>query len=118
MTNYWSPFQGIRVRRGVGLIPGAETEAPTPEAGPDQESEKDQGAHAAVREDAGVVQDQETERDEQEADQLKEEAEQRNIGLAVVAAARQGGGDTARDHPAMTVVNRAGGESKGWISVQ
>ena len=116
--NSCSPFQGIRVRRGVGLVPGAVTEAPTLEAGLDQERGKDQGAHAAVREDAGVVPDRETERDEQEAGQRKEEAEQRDVGLAVVAAAGQEGGDTIRDHPAMTVVSRTGRESKGMSSVQ
>ena len=73
----------------------------------------------------GVAQDHETGRDNgQEAGRQKEEAEQgNNVGLAAVAVAtaeqeEEGGGrgkDIAQDHPAMTVVNQAGEESKQWI---
>ena len=129
MTESCSPFQDVRVGRGVGLDPGAETEeAPPPglEADPNRGREEDRDALVAeaiaVREGtAGVARDhhQETERDDdgQGAGQWKE-AEQRGVGLAVVAAVGLGGGgDSAQDHPAMTAVDQAGEESEGWTSV-
>ena len=126
MTESCSPFQDVRVGRGVGLDPGAETEeAPPPglEADPDQGREDRDALVAeatAVREGtAGVARDRETEREDdvQGADRQKE-VEQRGVDLAVVAAVGLGGGgDSAQDHPAMTAVDQAGEESEGWTSV-
>lgn len=100
-------LQDIRPKSGVGLVPGAETDTHARGADLDQEREG-QGTHAAVREDTGVTQgrDRETERDKQETDQQKEEAE-RNVDLAVEVAAEQEG-DDIQGRLAMTVMNQIG----------
>lgn len=98
----FSPFQDIRVKNGVGLVPGAETDTRAREADLDREREG-QGVHAAMREDGGVARDRETERDDEEAE--------RSIDLAVEVAAGQER-DDIQGRLVMTVMNQAGEKSK------